>query len=167
LQSHTRYGLQPLNLHCNPGIYVFCTWIFTIVDVFFVFVEDQFDKGIKMLLLDGANVKQTIAIGRITWLLGVESYHGKPIFEKYYSIGVEEALDGKVPLFVKSEANDPPQGCSRDHHFVGLWIHCFSRQSLVLFCCFINLCKSYNFWPFSTIRLCITCFIWTKSLLLR
>jgi hypothetical protein len=27
------------------------------VDVFFVFVEDQFDKGIKMLLLDGANVK--------------------------------------------------------------------------------------------------------------
>jgi hypothetical protein len=36
------------------------------VDVFFVFVEDQFDKGIKTLLLDGANVKHTITIGRIT-----------------------------------------------------------------------------------------------------
>jgi hypothetical protein len=72
-------------------------------------VEDQFDKGIKTLLLDGANVKHTITIGRITWFLGVDSYHGKLIFEKYYLVGVEEALDDKVPLFVKIEANDPPQ----------------------------------------------------------
>jgi hypothetical protein len=74
-----------------------------------VFVEDQFDKGVKVLLLDGANVKQIIAIGRIIGLPGVDYYHGKPIFDKYYSIGVEEALDGKVPLFVKNEVDDPPQ----------------------------------------------------------
>lgn len=59
--------------------------------------------------MDGANVKRTIAIGRIIGLPGANSYHGKPIFEKYYLVGVEEAFDGKVPLFVKNEANDPPQ----------------------------------------------------------
>jgi hypothetical protein len=62
-----------------------------------------------VLLLDGANVKRTVAIGRITRLPGANSYHEKPIFEKYYSVGVGEALDGKVPLFVKNEVDDPPR----------------------------------------------------------
>lgn len=39
------------------------------------------------------------------WFL-IVFYHGKLIFEKYYLVGVEEAMDGKVPLFVK---NDPLQ----------------------------------------------------------
>jgi hypothetical protein len=50
-----------------------------------------------------------MAIGRITRLLGIDSYHGKPISKKYYSVGVENVMDGKVPLFVTNEANDPLQ----------------------------------------------------------
>jgi hypothetical protein len=49
------------------------------VDVFFMFVVDHFDKGVKVLL-DGANVKRLLAIGRITRLPRANSYHGKPIF---------------------------------------------------------------------------------------
>jgi hypothetical protein len=33
--------------------------------------------------------------------------------EKYDLVGVEEALDGKVPLFMGNEANDPPHYTSR------------------------------------------------------
>jgi hypothetical protein len=49
-----------------------------------------------------------MATRRITRLLGIDSYHAKPIYEKYYSIGVEDVMDGKVPLFVTNEADDPP-----------------------------------------------------------
>ncbi len=76
---------------------------------FFMFVEDKFDKGVKVLLLDGANVKWIVATRKIIGLLGADFYYGKPIFEKYYLVGVEEALDGKVLLFVKNEADDPLQ----------------------------------------------------------
>ncbi len=62
-----------------------------------------------MQLLDGANVNRIVAIGWITRLLGIDSYHGKPIFENYYSIGVEDVMDGKVPLFVINKVNDLPQ----------------------------------------------------------
>jgi hypothetical protein len=60
-------------------------------------------------LLDGANVNWIMAIGRITWLPRIDSYHGKPISEKYYLVGVEDVMDGKVPLFVTNEVDDPPQ----------------------------------------------------------
>jgi hypothetical protein len=50
-----------------------------------------------------------VATGRITKLLGIDYYHGKPISEKYFSIGVEDVMDGKVPLFLTNEADDPPQ----------------------------------------------------------
>jgi hypothetical protein len=76
--------------------------IYSEIDMFFVFVEDQFDKGVKMLLLDGANVKRVVATRRIIGLPRVDSYHDKPIFEKYYLVGVEEALDGKVPFFCEN-----------------------------------------------------------------
>ncbi len=89
----------------------------------FVFVEDQFDKGAKVLLLDGANLKRTVTIGRITKVLKTDSRYGKPIYEEYYLVGVEEALDGNVLLFVKNDVNDPPQQHLKDvvgtHHFVG------------------------------------------------
>jgi hypothetical protein len=49
-----------------------------------------------------------MATGRITWLLGIDSYHGKPISEKYYLVGVEDVMDGKVPLFVTNKADDQP-----------------------------------------------------------
>ncbi len=80
-------------------------------------------------MLDGANVNQTVATGRIIGLLGINSYHIKPISEKYYSVGVEDVMDGKVPLFVTNEANDPPQLHLKD--IVGtttLW----DREYLVL-----------------------------------
>jgi hypothetical protein len=38
-----------------------------------------------------------VATKRITILPRIDSYHGKPISKKYYSIGVEDAMDGKVP----------------------------------------------------------------------
>jgi len=60
-------------------------------------------------LLDGVNVNWIVAIGKIIGLPGIDSYHGKPIFEKYYSIRVEDVMDGKVSLFVINEADDPPQ----------------------------------------------------------
>jgi hypothetical protein len=44
-----------------------------------------------------------VATRRITGLPGIGSYHGKPIFEKYYLVGVEDVMDGKVPLFVTNE----------------------------------------------------------------
>ncbi len=47
------------------------------VNVFFVFMEDQFDKGVKMLLLDGANVKQMVAIGKIIGLPRVDYHYEK------------------------------------------------------------------------------------------
>jgi hypothetical protein len=50
-----------------------------------------------------------MATKRIIRLPGIDSYHGKPISEKYYSIGVEDVMDGKVPLFVTNEADDRPQ----------------------------------------------------------
>jgi hypothetical protein len=50
-----------------------------------------------------------VAIARIIGLLGIDSYHGKLIFEKYYLVGVEDVMDGKVPLFVTNEADDLPQ----------------------------------------------------------
>ncbi len=59
--------------------------------------------------MDGANVNQTMATGRITRLLGIDSYHGKPISEKYYLVGVEDVMAGKVPLFVTNEVDDMPQ----------------------------------------------------------
>ncbi len=63
----------------------------------------------KVQLLDGANVNRIVAIGRIIGLLGIDSYHGKRISEKYYSIGVEDVKDGKVPLFMTNKANDALQ----------------------------------------------------------
>ncbi len=77
-----------------------------------------------MQLLDGANVNQIMATRRIIGLLRIDSYHGKSISEKYYSVGVEDVMDGKVPLFVTNEANDPPQLHLKD--IVGtttLWDH--------------------------------------------
>jgi hypothetical protein len=59
--------------------------------------------------LDGVNVNQIVAIGKIIGLPGIDSYHGKPISEKYYSIRVEDVMDGKVSLFVTNEADDSPQ----------------------------------------------------------
>jgi len=50
-----------------------------------------------------------MATRRITRLPWIDSYHGKPISEKYYLVGVEDVMDGKVPLFVTNEANDLPQ----------------------------------------------------------
>jgi hypothetical protein len=50
-----------------------------------------------------------VAIRRITGLPRSDFYHGTQISEKFYAIGVEEALDGKVDLFVTNEADDPPQ----------------------------------------------------------
>jgi hypothetical protein len=44
--------------------------------------------------------------------------------EKYYSVGVEDVMDGKVPSFVTNEADDPPQLHLKD--IVGtttLWDH--------------------------------------------
>ncbi len=55
---------------------------------------------------DGANVNRIVATRRITRLLGIDSYHGKPISKKYYLVGVEDVMDGKVPLFVTNEADD-------------------------------------------------------------
>jgi hypothetical protein len=49
-----------------------------------------------------------VATGRIIGLPGINSYHGKPISKKYYSVGVEDVMDGKVPLFVTNDANDLP-----------------------------------------------------------
>jgi hypothetical protein len=49
-----------------------------------------------------------VTTGRIIGLPGIDSYHGKLIFKKYYSIGVEDVMDGKVPLFVTNEADDSP-----------------------------------------------------------
>jgi hypothetical protein len=65
--------------------------------------------GTKVQLLDGANVNRIVATGRIIGLPGIDSYHGKPISEKYYLVGVKDVMDGKVPLFVTNEAYDPPQ----------------------------------------------------------
>jgi hypothetical protein len=49
-QSHIRYGLHPLNLHCNPRIYFLLYMdLYFEVDVFFMFVVDHFDKGVKVL----------------------------------------------------------------------------------------------------------------------
>lgn len=62
-----------------------------------------------MQLLDHANVKWMVAIRRITGLPRSDFYHGTQISEKFYTIGVEEALGGKVDLFVTNEADDPPQ----------------------------------------------------------
>jgi hypothetical protein len=70
-----------------------------------------------------------VATRRITRLLGIDSYHGKPISKKYYSVGVKDVMDSKVPLFVTNEANDPPQVHLKD--IVGtttLW----DREYLVL-----------------------------------
>jgi hypothetical protein len=50
-----------------------------------------------------------MTIGRITRLPGIDNYHGKLIFEKYFSIGVEDVMDGKVPLFMTNEADNLPQ----------------------------------------------------------
>jgi hypothetical protein len=61
---------------------------------------------------------------RIIGLPGIDSYHGKPIFKNYYSIGSEDVMDGKVPLFVTNKADDPPQLHLKD--IVGtttLWDH--------------------------------------------
>jgi hypothetical protein len=46
------------------------------VDVFFVFVEDQFDKGVKNVV-DGANVKQMVAIGKTIGLPRVDYHYEK------------------------------------------------------------------------------------------
>ncbi len=62
-----------------------------------------------MQLLDHANVKWMVAMGRITGLPRSYFYHDTQISEKFYAIGVEEALDGKVDLCVTNEADDPPQ----------------------------------------------------------
>ncbi len=62
-----------------------------------------------MQLLDGANLNRIVATRRITGLPRIDSYHGKPISGKHYSVGVEDVMDGKVPLFVTNEANDLPQ----------------------------------------------------------
>jgi hypothetical protein len=50
-----------------------------------------------------------VTINNIIGLLGIDHYHGKPIFIKYYSIWVEEVFDGKVYLFLTNETNDPFQ----------------------------------------------------------
>jgi hypothetical protein len=50
-----------------------------------------------------------VAMGRITGLPRSYFYHDTQISEKFYAIGVEEALDGKVDLCVTNEADDPPQ----------------------------------------------------------
>jgi hypothetical protein len=65
--------------------------------------------GAKVQLLDGANVNRTMATGRIIRLPRIDYYHGKPISEKYFLVGVEDVMDGKVPLFVTNEADDPLQ----------------------------------------------------------
>lgn len=62
-----------------------------------------------MQLLDHANVKWMVAMGRITGLPRSYFYHDTQISEKFYAIGVEEALDGKVDLCVTNEADNPPQ----------------------------------------------------------
>jgi hypothetical protein len=70
-----------------------------------------------------------VATRRITGLPRIDSYHGKSISEKYYSVGVEDVMDGKVPLFVTNEINDLPQLHLKD--IVGtttLW----DREYLVL-----------------------------------
>ncbi len=51
-------------------------------------------------MLDHANVKWMVAIRTITGLPRSDFYHGTQISEKFYTIGVEEALGGKVDLFV-------------------------------------------------------------------
>jgi hypothetical protein len=80
-----------------------------------------------MQLLDGANVNQIVA--RIVRLLGIDSYHGKPISKKYYSVGVEDVIDGKVPLFVTNEADDLLQLHLKDIiRTITLW----DREYLVL-----------------------------------
>jgi hypothetical protein len=61
-----------------------------------------------------------MATGRISELPRIDYYHGKPISKKYYSVEVEDVMDGKVPLFVTNKVDDPPQGHTRDHHFMGL-----------------------------------------------
>ncbi len=67
-----------------------------------------------MQLMDGANVNRTVATGRITRLPRIDSYHGKPIFEKCYLVEVEDVMDGKVPLFVTNEIDDLLQLHLRD-----------------------------------------------------
>jgi hypothetical protein len=70
-----------------------------------------------------------VATGRITGLPGIDSYHGKPISEKYYSVGVEDVMDGKVPLFVTNEVDDSPQLHLKD--IVGTTI-LWGREYIVL-----------------------------------
>jgi hypothetical protein len=65
-----------------------------------------------------------VATRRIIGLPRIDSYHDKPILEKYYLVGVEDVMDGKVPLFVTNEVNDSPQLHLKD--IVGtttLWDH--------------------------------------------
>jgi hypothetical protein len=62
--------------------------------------------GAKVELLDGANVNWIMAIGKIIRFPRIDSYHDKPISEKYYLVGVENVMDGKVPLFVTNKADD-------------------------------------------------------------
>jgi hypothetical protein len=48
---------------------------------------------------------------------------------QYYSVGVEDVMDGKVPLFVTNEVNDPSQLHLKD--IVGTTI-LWDREYLVL-----------------------------------
>jgi hypothetical protein len=138
------------------------------VSVSIVFLAILFNRGTKVQLLDGANVNQIGATIRIIRFPRIDSYHGKLIFEKYYSVGVEDVMDGKVPLFVTNKAYDPPQLHLKD--IVGtatLW----DREYLVLtnvpdssetiqFGCLTRLCLHIIFCH-STIR--STCLKWTKG----
>jgi hypothetical protein len=55
-----------------------------------------------------------MAIRRIIGLPSFDYYHGVTIDEFFYSIGVEEGLDGKVELFDNNQMNDPPQVVLKD-----------------------------------------------------
>jgi hypothetical protein len=47
-------------------------------------------------------------------LPSVDHFHGALILEWNYSIGIEEALDGEVGLFMPNHEDDPPQKCLKE-----------------------------------------------------
>jgi hypothetical protein len=75
---------------------------------------ELFDRGTWVQLMDLEDAKRKVATGRIIGLPRIDYYHGVTIDEKFYSVAVKEALDGKVELFVSNEVNDPPRVILKD-----------------------------------------------------
>jgi hypothetical protein len=55
------------------------------------------------------NIMRMVVTRHVMGLPLLDYFHGAIIIIQYFSIGIEEDLDGKVGLFVPNFQDDPPQ----------------------------------------------------------